>query len=94
MKNREIYAVDIDQTIADGIFWKEECTPRLEAIEKINELYKKGNVVIYHTGRNPKYYELTYAWLIKHGCYFHALRMGKMSADHYIDDKNISLEEL
>lgn len=91
---RKVIAVDIDGVVADGLFWKEECTPRLKEIEEINNLYKKGATIIYHTARHPKYYELTYAWLIKQGCYFHALRMGKMNADYYIDDRNRTIEEL
>lgn len=90
-KNRKVYAVDIDGVIAKGRFWDEECTPMTENIEKINDLYKKGNIILYHTARHPQYYEVTYAWLIKQGCYFHALRMGKMSADYYIDDRNLIL---
>lgn len=90
-KYKEVYAVDIDGVVAEGRFWDEECTPITENIEKINDLYKQKNVIIYYTARHPQYYEMTYAWLIKQGCYFHALRMGKMSANYYIDDRNTTL---
>lgn len=94
-KQRKIISVDIDGFVTQGEqFWDQEPTPKRDVIEKINELYKNGHVIIYHTGRHPCYYEVTYAWLIKYGCFFHALRMGKLSADVYLDDRNSNLEDL
>ena len=95
LKKRLIIAVDIDNYITNGEpFWQEEPTPRLDVIEKVNKLYKRGHVIIYHTGRHRNYYAITESWLIKHGCYFHALRMGKISADWYLDDKNGEIDNL
>ena len=91
---KKIIAVDIDGFVAEGKFWEEECTPKKDIIEKINNLYKKQYVIIYHTARHPQYYGMTYAWLVKNGCYFHALEMGKLTADYYLDDRNANLEDL
>lgn len=87
-------AVDIDKTVATGIFWDEDCEPIEENLEKINDLYKKGHTIIYHTARHPQYYSMTYAWLIEHGAYFHALEMGKLTADVYVDDKALHVDDL
>lgn len=94
-KTRKVIAVDIDGFVTNGErFWEQEPTPKLGVIEKVNNLYKQGHVVIYHTGRHPSNYENTYAWLVKYGCYFHALRMGKLAAEHYLDDKNANIDDL
>ena len=48
-----IYYVDIDETIC---YYKDEreyqkAVPNFERIEKINDLYDKGNIIIYWTAR-------------------------------------------
>lgn len=93
-RERKIYAVDIDGTVAIGKFWSEDCRPIPGRLKAVNKLYMEGNTIIYHTARHPQYYALTYAWLMKHGAYFHALEMGKLTADVYIDDRNEPLEFL
>lgn len=101
MKNntKEIIAMDIDGCIADPLekenrhkYWLS--IPRKDMIDKVNKLYENRYTIIYYTGRDPLYYAETYAWLIKNGCKFHALRMGKMNADWFIDDRNIDIEKL
>lgn len=97
-KVHKIIAIDIDGCIADPLEEKyrhmyELCNPRGDMIAKINKLYEDRYVIIYYTGRANKYYEQTYAWLIKHGCKFHALRMGKMNADYFVDDRNAKIED-
>ena len=90
----KIIAVDIDGTIATGKFWAEDCEPIEDNLEKINQLYFDGHTIIYHTARHPRYYELTYSWLVKHGAYFHALEMGKLTANLYIDDKALNVNDI
>ena len=92
--DRKVISVDIDDYIAKGDYSKKECTPIVEMIEKVNELYKKGHIIIYHTARLPHFYSLTYAWLTKNGVFFHAIRMGKLKADVYLDDKNGNINDL
>ncbi len=98
-KIQRIIAIDIDGCVADPLEEKDRhkywlSTPRKDMIEKVNKLYEDRYVIIYHTGRAPSHYEQTYAWLVKHGCKFHALRMGKLSADYYVDDRSIKIEDL
>lgn len=96
---KKIIAVDIDGCVAEPL--KEELrhqywlsVPIKETIAKVNALYEKRYIIIYHTGRDPAHYAETFAWLVKQGCKFHALRMGKLNADYFIDDKNITIDEL
>lgn len=91
---RKVFAIDIDGVVADGKFWKGESIARQNELDAVNRLYWQGHIIIYHTGRHPQYYALTYAWLVKNGAYFHALEMGKLTADFYIDDRNMSVDEL
>ena len=56
---------------------------------KVNKLYdNKENLIIIHTARNPKIRKETEELLHKYGIQYHALVMGKLRADIYIDDKN------
>jgi hypothetical protein len=93
---RRIIAVDIDHTVAQGEWWHEdrEAKPIQEVLDKVNQLYWNKNTIIYHTARHPKYYELTKAWLIKHGAFFHALEMGKLTADVYLDDRALNVKDI
>ena len=43
--------------------------------------------------REKKYRELTQRWLKKNNVKYTGLIFGKMNADYYVDDKNISIEE-
>ena len=95
----KIIAMDIDGCIAEPLaeeyrhqYWRS--IPIKDVITKVNKLYENKYVIIYHTGRDPIHYAETYAWLVKQGCKFHALRMGKLNADWFIDDKNITIDEL
>lgn len=57
---------------------------------KVNFLFdNKANLIIIHTARNPKIREQTEKELQEKGIQYHALVMGKLRADIYIDDKNI-----
>lgn len=103
----KVYVIDIDGTICD----KPECRedggyessiPKIDRIEKINQLYDSGNIIKYFTARgmgrsgdNPEqaiemFYEITKNQLNSWGCKYHQLILGKPSADYYIDDKGIN----
>lgn len=101
-----IYCVDIDGTICDKDICREdgnyECSvPKLDRIEKINQLYDQGHTIKYFTARGMgrhadnsqmatrEFYELTRSQLDSWGCKYHKLILGKPSADYYIDDKGI-----
>jgi hypothetical protein len=88
---RKIYAFDLDWTLCTGKPREWECTPIQYRIDRVNDLYKKWQVILIYTARHPEYYQDTLAWLIKHWVYFHWLNMWRKPwADFYIDDKAIS----
>lgn len=93
----KLIAVDLDGTLCVGESWNEDDEPKplTKRIEFINDLYKKGAHIIIYTARFPSMYQMTFAWLIKHGVLFHGIAMGKKcGADLYIDDKCINIKDL
>ena len=96
-----IIFVDIDDTIC----YREnqpnldysESIPFTERIQKVNQLYKDGNTIVYWTARGTvtqkNWFQLTLKQLNDWGCNFHELRMGKPAYDLFIDDKNINSED-
>ena len=106
IKRTKTYVVDIDGTICsltDGNYRK--AIPNKERIEKINQLYLKGNTIIYFTARGMgrhkgnvfnaynEFYELTKKQLDKWGVKHSKLILGKPSGDIYIDDKGIKADD-
>ena len=103
------YVIDIDGTICENKASDNACyldsKPKLDRIEKVNELFDEGNEIIYLTARgmgryknNPQsaiqsFYSLTESQLKKWGCKYHYLFLGKPSGDVYIDDKGINDED-
>lgn len=99
------FVIDIDDTISfttDRDFANSK--PNQPVIDKINELHDKGWRIILFTARGAKscqtllqreakYREITEAWLNKHEVKYDGLVFGKMNADYYVDDKNMSIEE-
>jgi len=99
------YVIDLDDTICftenrDFIHSK----PYKAVIRKINKLYDEGWYIIIYTARGArscktleerekKYREITENWLGNNGVKYHELVFGKMNADYYVDDKNLSIEE-
>ena len=93
-----IIYVDIDDTIC---FYKNNdktnynyAEPNDERIKIINDLYDKGNTIIYWTARGTKtginWFKITLEQLNEWNCKFHELRMNKPYYDLFIDDKNIN----
>jgi len=95
-----IVYVDIDGTICTeekGVY--QNAKPKMEQIEKINELYDKGNTIIYWTARGTvtgvDWHDLTENQLRVWGCRYHDLRVGtKPHYDLWIDDKSRTIEEI
>jgi len=92
-----IIAVDVDGTLCNEICWTildcKNATPKIDVINKINELYQSSFIVI-HTARRNDLYEITIEWLEKNNVKYHAVKFEKMPADMYIDDKARTLEDL
>ena len=84
----KIWAIDLDGTLAiKGV-------PVESVIDKVNTIYEeKGNMVIIHTSRNETIREKTIEYLKILGINYHLLVMGKLRADVYVDDLNMSIKE-
>jgi len=58
--------------------------------EKVNSLYENPeNFIVIYTARSPSIRIQTENELIELGIRYHALVMGKIRADMYVDDKNV-----
>lgn len=98
------YIFDIDGTICDSTEDGDysTSTPKKERIEKINQLYQAGNIIIFQTARgmgrhhnnsmlaNEDFYDLTLNQLVKWGVKHHQLFLGKPAGDVYVDDKGVN----
>jgi hypothetical protein len=62
-------------------------------IDKINEIYNKGNNVYIYTARHMLNCMMTKDWLNANGVKYHHIFFGKPAADIYVDDKGCSPEE-
>lgn len=93
-----IYFVDIDETICISPDSRDYAlaTPIYERIRKINDLYDKGNTIIYWTARGTgsgiNWRSITESQFKDWGVKYHELRFGKPIYDIFIDDKNINSE--
>lgn len=98
------FVFDLDNTICDTIKDQDgnwdylNAKPFEERIDKINQLFEKGNYIIIETARGcvskKNWYEQTYNQLIDFGLKFHELRTGvKFNADYFVDDKAINSED-
>jgi len=100
-----IIVVDIDDTISHTINRDfENSIPHQDVIDKINEFHDNGWYIVLFTARGAKscatleeriqkYDSVTRRWLDSHGVLYDELVFGKMNADYYVDDKNISIQE-
>ena len=95
--NDKLICVDVDGTLSTGECWSktDEPKPIQKMIDFSNNLYKNGGHIIIYTARFPDMYQMTLAWLIKHGVLFHGICMRvKPGADAYIDDKAINIDDV
>jgi uncharacterized HAD superfamily protein len=93
------FAIDLDGTITTEEIGHSQDhyknrTPRPYMVAKIRELYNAGHTIIIHSSRYPEDFEVTTAWLIKNHVMYHQLILGKVSADVYVDARNIKPETL
>jgi uncharacterized HAD superfamily protein len=93
----KVIAVDMDGTLCVGDAWTPEqalaTEPRLDIIEKVNELAQSNFVVIF-TARRDHMLPATLEWLRRNNVRFHAISNIKMPADVYVDDRAILPEDL
>lgn len=90
-----IYCFDIDGTLCtntDGDY--EQAQPFKQVIAQVNRLYDEGHRILLYTARGATtgidWRELTEQQMEKWGVCYHALFMGKPTADVYIDDKAVN----
>lgn len=93
------FAIDLDGTICiEEMGHTEEDyknrTPRAYLVAKIRALYSTGHTIIIHSARHLEDFDITTAWLIKHEIFYHELILGKVSADRYVDTRNITPDQL
>lgn len=93
-----VYCFDIDGTICsntDGDYHKAD--PRPDVIQKINALLDYGHTIYFYTARGATtgldWRELTEKQLHEWGVRYHRLYFGKPTADFYVDDKSINIED-
>lgn len=91
------YMVDIDDTICKTVDKDYvNSVPYKERIEKLNKLYDEGHEIHYWTARGTSsgidWLPFTIEQLIRWGCMYNNISVGKPSYDVWIDDKAISLD--
>lgn len=93
--------VDIDGTICitpvvNGMPNYHNSTPYWPNINKVNQLYDDGNLIVYWTARGAKtgndWRDLTEQQLHNWGCKYHELRLDKPYFDKLYDDRSERLE--
>ena len=92
------YCFDIDGTLCtntEGDY--EEAMPFQVIISEVNRLFAEGHHIVLQTARGATtgidWRELTEQQLRAWGVRYHALYMGKPTADVYIDDKAINFAD-
>lgn len=93
-----IYCFDIDGTICSNTNGEyDDAQPYFNVIKKVNELYDKGNTIYLYTARgsttNINWEKITTDQLNKWNVYYHKLFFGKPTADLYVDDKAININD-
>lgn len=110
----KIYAFDLDDTICVrngdlehlGPDKYKHCTPIVEMVNIVNQLYDQGNTIYIYTARgmgqfygnvnrvHNELYVLTLESLKEWGVKHHGLVMGKLHYDFLIDDKVINVNDI
>ena len=96
LENATVIGVDIDGTLCEEeCYTKEEvlnATPRLDVIEKVNELSRTKFITLL-TARRDYLISATLQWVKKNGIYLHSISNNKMPCDILIDDKVMNVED-
>tara|TARA_B100001093_G_C26854507_1_gene1026758 strand:- start:1020 stop:2093 length:1074 start_codon:yes stop_codon:yes gene_type:complete len=93
--NKKVIIVDIDHTITIGNDY-ENCQPKKDIINKLNQLYDNGHNIVYWTSRgvisDNNWYDYTYKQLKKWNVKFNLLITKKPFFNKFIEDKSINLD--
>lgn len=94
------FVFDIDGVVAqfEPSLRYDRAKPDQKTIDVINRLYDYGNRIVLFTARGSEsgidWSAVTERQMEEWGVRYHQLRFGKPAATFYVDDKNMSLEEL
>lgn len=86
---RIVYNIDFDGTLTTGEY-TENPGPNKDMIQKVQDLYYTGDIIIIWSARWWESVNFMVAWLIRNNVPFHGIMMGKGGSDIYVDDKAIN----
>ena len=96
---KTIWLIDIDGTVCEDIPNEEaerflDARPLPGAIEKVRELYDRGDRITFFTSRTTEHANVTEQWLKKHGFPYESVcynkpRIKEGEAYHWIDNKDV-----
>jgi hypothetical protein len=96
LNNKTIF-IDIDNTITTGKGYENECFPKKDVIEDLNNLYQKNYNIVYWTSRgvisDNNWYKHTFNQLKNWGVKFTLLITKKPYFDFFLEDKSLNLDE-
>jgi len=86
--------IDLDGTICteEKTFSRSMAKPLPGAIDVINDLYNKGNIIIIYSARTWQEFEMTSHWLHQNKIQYHQLILGKPIGDIWIDDRALNFK--
>ena len=99
-----IFSIDFDGTLCENDY-PNIGLPKMDMINKCIELQSKGNFIILNTCRTDDDLKAAVAWCKSYGLEFNKVNENspelinrysdcrKISANYYVDDKNMSIEE-
>jgi carbamoyl-phosphate synthase large subunit len=92
------YCFDLDETLCtSNNLDYENALPHSTRILKVNKLFSEGHTILIYTARGSMtgidWEAITLRQLHVWGVQFHSLILGKPSADFYIDDKAINVND-
>lgn len=114
MITKKVFVFDIDDTIITrpvglnhlGLDKYNHCTPMVDNIKIVNDLYDSGHEIILYTARGmfvlngnvehvyDALYDLTIQQLKDFNVKYHKLLLGKLYYDYWVDDKAINVNDL
>ena len=98
-RRMKTFCVDIDGTLCSTTKDQKyhEAKPFVHMIDRINKLYDAGHTIKLLTARGmgsgKNFEEITKKQIKEWGVKHHSLEFGKPSADYYLDDKALTIDD-